>query len=93
MAALGFQPHIIERVLNHVSGAQGGLVGVYQRHEYRAERKRAIVAWSDSLNSFPFRLRARGRTAIGSGGAFKALAFAILESANYPNQAEKRHSG
>ena len=33
MAALGFQPHIIERVLNHVSGAQGGLVGVYQRHE------------------------------------------------------------
>ncbi len=37
MAALGFQPHVIERVLNHVSGAQGGLVGVYQRHEYREE--------------------------------------------------------
>ena len=45
MAALGFQPHIIERVLNHVSGVQGGLVGVYQRHEYREERKRAITAW------------------------------------------------
>jgi integrase len=45
MAALGFQPHIIERVLNHVSGAQGGLVGVYQRHEYRGERKAAIMAW------------------------------------------------
>ena len=29
MAALGFQPHIVERVLNHVSGATGGLVGVY----------------------------------------------------------------
>ena len=40
MAALGFQPHVIERVLNHVSGAQGGLVGVYQRHEYREERRR-----------------------------------------------------
>ncbi len=49
MAALGFQPHVIERVLNHVSGAQGGLVGVYQRHEYREERKRAIMAWGDSL--------------------------------------------
>jgi len=36
---------VIERVLNHVSGAQGGLVGVYQRHEYREERKRAILAW------------------------------------------------
>jgi hypothetical protein len=35
----------IERVLNHVSGAQGGLVSVYQRHEYREERKRAIMAW------------------------------------------------
>ena len=49
MAALGFQPHIIERVLNHVSGAQGGLVGVYQRHEYREERRRAIMAWGDHL--------------------------------------------
>src|SRR5208337_857586 len=45
MAALGFQPHVVERVLNHVSGAQGGLVSVYQRHEYREERKRAILAW------------------------------------------------
>jgi integrase len=45
MAALGFQPHVIERVLNHLSGAQGGLVSVYQRHKYREERKRAIMAW------------------------------------------------
>lgn len=45
MAALGFQPHVIERVLNHVSGVQGGLVGVYQRHEYREERRRAVMAW------------------------------------------------
>jgi integrase len=49
MAALVFQPHIIERVLNHVSGAQGGLVSVYQRHEYRQERKAAIMAWGDHL--------------------------------------------
>jgi len=49
MAALGFQPHVIERVLNHVSGAQGGLVSVYQRHEYRDERKRAIMAWGDEV--------------------------------------------
>lgn len=45
MAQLGFQPHIIERVLNHISGAQGGLVGVYQRYEYLEERKRALEAW------------------------------------------------
>jgi integrase len=45
MAALGFQPHVIERVLNHVSGVNSGLVSVYNRHEYRDERKRAIMAW------------------------------------------------
>jgi integrase len=49
MAALGFQPHIIERVLNHVSGAQGGLAGVYQRHNYREERARALLEWSRNI--------------------------------------------
>ena len=47
MAGLGFAPQVVERVLNHVSGAQGGLVGVYQRHEYRPERKAAMLAWGD----------------------------------------------
>ena len=46
MAALGYQPHV-ERVLNHISRAQGGLVGVYQRHEYSEERKRALMGWSE----------------------------------------------
>ena len=49
MAGLGFAPHVVERVLNHVSGSQGGLVGVYQRHEYRPERKAAMTAWSDHV--------------------------------------------
>lgn len=50
MAALGFQPHVIERVLNHVSGAQGGLVGVYQRHEYRLEQREILNRWSSYLD-------------------------------------------
>ncbi len=45
MAGLGFPPQVVERVINHVSGAQGGLVGVYQRHEYRKERQAAMAAW------------------------------------------------
>lgn len=49
MAELGFQPHIVERVLNHISGAQGGLVGVYQRFEYADERKRALHAWANQI--------------------------------------------
>ncbi len=50
MAGLGFAPQVIERVLNHVSGAQGGLVGVYQRHNYREERKAAITGWGAHLD-------------------------------------------
>jgi integrase len=49
MAALGIQPHVIERVLNHLSGVQGGLTGVYQRYEYREERKQAILIWSEHV--------------------------------------------
>lgn len=45
MAGMNFPPHVVERVLNHISGTQSGLVGVYQRHEYRAERKAALLAW------------------------------------------------
>ncbi|MNS90360.1 Prophage CP4-57 integrase [compost metagenome] len=51
MAALGVAPHVVERVLNHVSGAQGGLVGVYQRHEYRTERKAALAAWGSKVET------------------------------------------
>ncbi len=51
MAALGVAPHVVERVLNHVSGSQGGLVGVYQRHEYRTERKAALAAWGSKVET------------------------------------------
>jgi integrase len=49
MAAAGVPPHVVERVLNHVSGVTGGLVGVYQHHEYRLERAAALEAWGARL--------------------------------------------
>ena len=51
MAGMNFSPHIVERVLNHISGAQGGLVGVYQRHEYREERRAASLAWGAHIET------------------------------------------
>lgn len=54
MAELGFQPHIVERVLDHISGAQGGLVGVYQRFDYAEEKKRALYAWAQKLSDQQF---------------------------------------
>ena len=49
MSELGFPPHVVERVLNHVSGATGGLVAVYQHHDHRDQRKAAIVAWNAKI--------------------------------------------
>lgn len=49
MAALGVALPVIERCLNHVSGSFGGIVGVYQQHEYTAEKKAAFELWSDHI--------------------------------------------
>ena len=51
MAALGVLPNVIERVLNHQSGVNSGLVSVYQRYHYREERRQAIFKWGNHLQS------------------------------------------
>jgi hypothetical protein len=33
-------------VLNHVSGAKGGVAGVYQRHDWASEKRAALDAWA-----------------------------------------------
>lgn len=45
LAALGVAVHVTEKVLNHVSGSLGGIVGVYQRHTYEKEMREAIDLW------------------------------------------------
>ena len=34
-----------EVVLNHVSGSRAGIVGIYQRHDYGAEKRNALAKW------------------------------------------------
>lgn len=46
MARLGIPVRVTEAVLNHVSGTGGGIVGVYQRHDYAAEKRQALDAWA-----------------------------------------------
>ena len=48
-ARLGIPVHVIERALNHTSGTFGGIVGVYQRHDYAEERRRAMDAWASHV--------------------------------------------
>ena len=46
MARLGIAVRITEAVLNHVSGTGGGIVAVYQRHDYAEEKRQALDAWA-----------------------------------------------
>ena len=49
LAALGVPPHVAEHVLNHVSGARAGVVAVYDKHPYRAEKRRALERWAEHV--------------------------------------------
>jgi integrase len=48
---LGVRLEVTEAVLNHVSGSRAGIVGVYQRHEWKAEKRVALQAWADRLDA------------------------------------------
>jgi integrase len=51
MADLGVQPHIIEAVLNHVSGSKAGVAGIYNRSAYEPEKRRALELWANHLTA------------------------------------------
>jgi integrase len=49
MGEFGVLPHVIEAMLNHVSGHRSGVAGVYNRSNYEADVKAALVLWSEYL--------------------------------------------
>jgi integrase len=51
MAGLGIQPHIVEAVLNHISGFRAGVAGVYNRNQYEPEKRRALDIWTEHLDA------------------------------------------
>jgi integrase len=46
MAELGILPHIIEAILNHVSGHKAGVAGIYNRARYLDEMRSALERWA-----------------------------------------------
>ena len=48
---LGIQPHIVESVLNHISGHKAGTAGVYNRSTYEREKHTALTLWQSHLLS------------------------------------------
>ncbi|MBE0619138.1 MAG: tyrosine-type recombinase/integrase [Burkholderiales bacterium] len=65
LAVLGVDVLIAERCLNH---SLGGLVAVYDKHDYMAERRKALTLWSNKIRAIekgaqlvPLKLVASGR--------------------------------
>ena len=42
---LGVRFEVTEAVLNHVGGSRSGVSGIYQRHDWREEKREALDAW------------------------------------------------
>jgi integrase len=46
---LGIAPHIVEALINHVSGHRAGVAGVYNRALYTVPKAQAMAAWATHL--------------------------------------------
>ena len=48
---LGFEPVVVDRALNHVSGSVKGVAAVYKRGQYLNKRRAVLDAWAEYLAS------------------------------------------
>lgn len=46
---LGIRLEVTEAVLNHASGSRAGVIGIYQRHDWVAEKRVALDGWARHL--------------------------------------------
>lgn len=58
MAQAGVAPHIVDRILNHVSGAIRGVAAVYNRFGYLEDRRQALELWGRIVTERKAALRA-----------------------------------
>jgi integrase len=46
---LGVLPHVVEAILNHISGHKAGVAGIYNRAIYAPEKRAALQKWADHI--------------------------------------------
>jgi integrase len=47
----GIPPHVVEAILNHISGSKAGVAGLYNKSDYAAETRLALRRWADHITS------------------------------------------
>lgn len=43
------QPHVIEAIVNHVSGHKASVAGIYNKAAYSTEKREALQAWGEHV--------------------------------------------
>jgi integrase len=73
------QPHIVEAIVNHISGAKAGVAGVYNRASYLSEKRQALELWGAHVRALVtggtskvMHLRRGQRAGTGSSGTSAA---------------------
>lgn len=59
MARLGHPPHVVAAVLNHSPGGTQGVTAIYNRHQYKDEKRQALDAWAREVRRIVGRAEAR----------------------------------
>jgi integrase len=54
-------PHVVEALLGHVSGHQGGVAGKYNKAAYLDQRRRTLEAWGERIMALVADKPARGK--------------------------------
>ena len=49
MCEIGVAPHVVEAIVNHISGHKAGVAGVYNRATYAEEKAKALQRWADHV--------------------------------------------
>ena len=49
LGELGTLPHVVEAILNHISGHKAGVAGVYNRATYAKEKRDALDRWTENV--------------------------------------------
>lgn len=48
---LGVRFEVTEAILNHVGGARAGVAGIYQRHDWKLEKRAAMDVWNAHVSA------------------------------------------
>ena len=51
MSEMEIKPHVVEAIVNHVSGHKAGVAGIYNHAAYFNEKKRALQAWANTIEA------------------------------------------